>query len=41
MISQLKDGMSKDFPFVSKYTKEHPSTKQLLDYGQNKRSGIL
>ena len=31
----LKVGMSKDSPFhTTGYTKVHPSTKQLLDYGQ-------
>lgn len=35
----LKVGMSKDSPFhtTSGYTKTHPSTKQLLDYGNNRR----
>ena len=35
----LKSGMSKDSPFHgSGYTKTHPSTKQLLDYANNKLS---
>ena len=35
----LTIGMSKDSPFHmhSGYTKTHPSTKQLLDYGDKKR----
>ena len=32
----LKVGMSKDSPFHTGYTKTHPSTKQLLDYGEGR-----
>ena len=36
----LKVGMSKDSPFhTTGYTKVHPSTKQLLDYGQLPKPG--
>ena len=36
----LKVGMSKDSPFHSNYTSTHPSTKQLLDYGQRKAEPV-
>ena len=37
----LTYGMSKDSPFHSGYTKNHPSTKQLLDYGEKRQSSNL
>ena len=36
----LKVGMSKDSPFHTGYTSTHPSTKQLLDYGQRKAEAV-
>jgi len=30
--SVIKYGMSKDSPFLTKYTYEHPSTLKILDY---------
>ena len=37
LLTQFKDGMSKDSPFHTQFSKVHPGTKQLLDYGENKR----
>lgn len=34
----LTYGMSKDSPFHTAFTKEHPSTKQLLDYNEKRKS---
>ena len=34
-------GMSKDSPFHTAYTRDHPSTKQLLDYGDRRKSSNL
>ena len=35
-----KYGVSVDSPFKNQYNKDHPSTKQLLDYNENKRTSM-
>ena len=35
-----KYGVSRDSPFKNEYTTDHPSTKQLLDYNDKKRTAM-
>ena len=41
MRPEHKYGMSKDSPFHNAYTQDHPLTKQLLGYGEKRRSTDL